>query len=127
MGSMSFVEATQQYLLTFVCISPKGNPANPTAEPNNGAAWFWSTSRDLSHPEIWSTPQQIIGSWKQFDPAASCNDIDGWYPSVMSLGERSGHLDLSGYVFYMKGCTGFGVGVPGGRQFSTRAFTITTN
>jgi hypothetical protein len=127
MGSISYVAATQQYLLTFVCISAKGNPANPAADSNNGAAWFWSTNADLSHPENWSTPQQIIGTWKQFDPNVSCNDFPGWYPTFMSLGEKSANLDTTGYVFYMKGCTSFGTGVPGGRQYSTRQFTITTN
>jgi hypothetical protein len=125
MGSISYVQATQQYLLTFVCIAPQGNPA--TGNGNAGAAWFFSTNSDLSHPEQWSTPQQIIGSWHPFDPAAqSCNDYDGWYPTFMSLSQKSAHLSTTGYVFYMKGCTGGGE-TPGGRQYSTRAFTITTN
>jgi hypothetical protein len=44
----------------------------------------------------------------------------------MSLGRESGHLDTTGYVFYMKSCTGSGE-TPGGRRYSIRAFTITTN
>jgi len=43
----------------------------------------------------------------------------------MSLNHKPGHLTTSGYVFYMKGCTGGGA-TPGGRQFSTRAFIINT-
>jgi hypothetical protein len=124
MGSISYVEATQQYLLTFVCQSPMGDPAS--GKGNHGAAWFFSTNRDLSHPENWTTPQQIIGSWSEYDPAdTTCNDFNGWYPTFMSLDEKSGHLNTTGFVFYMKGCTGFNEVSAGGRQYSTRTFTIT--
>ena len=125
MGSISYVEVTQQYLLTFVCISPRGDPGSQS--PGPGAAWFFSTNYDLSRQDQCSTPQEIVGSWSPFiDPkTTSCNDYDGWYPSFMSLNHNSGHLTTRGYVFYMKGCTGGGA-TPGGREFSTRAFTITT-
>jgi hypothetical protein len=121
MGSISYVEETQQYLLTFVCISPRGDPGSP------GSAWFFSTNYDLSRPDRWSTPQEIVGSWSAFiDPkTTSCNDYDGWYPSFMSLHHKPGYLTTNGYVFYMKGCTGGG-DTPGGREYSTRAFTIVT-
>lgn len=125
MGSISYVEVTQQYLLTFVCISPRGDPGSQSTGP--GAAWFFSTNYDVSRQDQWSTPQEIVGSWSPFiDPkTTSCNDYDGWYPAFMSLDHKPGHLTTSGYVFYMKGCTGGGA-TPGGREFSTRAFTITT-
>jgi hypothetical protein len=110
--------------ITFVCLSPMGDPANGKGTP--GAAWFFSTNRDLSHPENWTTPQQIIGSWSEYDPAdTTCNDFNGWYPTFMSLDEKSGHLNTNGFVFYMKGCTGFGEVSAGGRQYSTRTFAIT--
>jgi hypothetical protein len=126
MGSVSYVEETQQYLLTFVCISPHGDPSTLAAGP--GAAWFFSTNDDLSRQDQWSTPQEIVGSWSAFiDPkTTSCNDYDGWYPSFMSLHHKPGHLTTNGYVFYMKGCTGGDTPSPG-REFSTRAFTITTD
>jgi hypothetical protein len=121
MGSISYVEATQQYLLTFVCISPHGDPGSQL--PGPGAAWFFSTNTDLSRQDQWSTPQEIVGSWSPFDPKSKdCSNYDGWYPSLMSLNHKPGHLTASGYVFYMKGCTGGS----SERQFSTRAFTITT-
>jgi uncharacterized protein (TIGR03437 family) len=45
----------------------------------------------------------------------------------MSLGARPGHLTTSGYVFYLWGCLGgSGTGTPPKRQYSSRAFTITT-
>ncbi len=122
MGAISFVEQTQQYLLTFVCMSPGGDPA--TATGGAGAAWFFATSDDLSHEERWSTPKEIVGSWSPYDPnSPNCSLFSGWYPTFMSLHRRGGRLATTGYVFYMKGCTG-GV-TPGGREYSTRAFTIT--
>lgn len=125
MGSISYVEATRQYLLTFVCISPHGDPSTHAAGP--GAAWFFSTNDDLARQDQWSTPQEIIGSWSPFDPkSTNCNDYNGWYPSFMSLNHQPGHLTTSGYVFYMKGCSGGGL-TYGGRQFSTRVFMMTTN
>ncbi len=123
MGAISFVEPTQQYLLTFVCMSPLGDPA--TGSGGSGAAWFFSTNDDLSHQDHWSTPQEIVGSWSAYDPnSPNCDVYSGWYPSLMSLNARQGRLSTRGYVFYMKGCTGGET--PGGRQYSTRVFTITT-
>lgn len=124
MASISYVAATRQYLLTSVCMSPNGNPATGMGKP--GAAWFFSTSYDLSQPDEWTTPQQIIGSWRPYDPNISnCNSYNGWYPSFMSLGQKSGYLATTGYVFYMQGCSSGDT--PGGRQYSTRTFTITTD
>jgi hypothetical protein len=125
MASISYVDDTQQYLLTFVCMSPSGDPLTGAAGP--GAAWFFSTNDDLSRQDQWSTPQEIIGSWSAYDPSTpNCSNYSGWYPSFMSLGRRAGHLTTSGYVFQMSGCTDVGGGA-GGRQFSSRVFTITTH
>ena len=122
-SSISYVGDTQQYLLTFICQSP-GDPAlgvhNGSAQ---GVAWFYSTSYDLSDQSQWTPPQEIAGSWGLIDNSAGCPDYKGWYPSFMSLGNNAGRLSLTGYVFYLWGCQGGGT--PGGRQFSSRAFTIT--
>ena len=127
-SSISYVEDTQQYLLTFVCIS-SGDPAlGPNSAATQGAAWFYSTSYDLSDQTQWSVPREIAGSWSVFDTSGNCPDYKGWYPTFMSLGKEPGHLSLSGHVFYLWGCQGGGGpagGTPGGRQFSSRAFTIT--
>ena len=122
MGAISYVEETQQYLLTFVCMSPQGDPGLQSVNP--GAAWFYSTNYDLSCQDEWSTPQEIIGSWGDYS-GKKCNAYNGWYPSFMALREKPGHLTTSGYVFYMEGCSGGDT--PGGRQYSTRTFAITTN
>ena len=123
-SSISYVEDTQQYLLTFVCVSP-GDPAlGEVAGAAQGAAWFYSTSYDLSDQTQWTTPREITGSWSKFDNSGGCPDYKGWYPTFMSLGKDVGHLSLTGYVFYLWGCQG--AGTPGGRQFSSRIFTITT-
>jgi hypothetical protein len=125
MGSLSYVETTHQYLLIFVCMSPM-NPATQEGK-NSGAAWFFSTNSDPAQPGLWTTPQQIIGSWMEYDPSVKdCADFHGWYPTFMSLGQETGHLEMTGYVFYLAGCTGFGVKAPP-RQYSTRSFIITTN
>jgi uncharacterized protein (TIGR03437 family) len=122
-SSISYVEDTQQYLLTFLCVSA-GDPAlGPHAGGSQGGAWFYSTSYDVSDPTQWSTPQEIAGSWSEIDNSGGCPDYKGFYPTFMSPGKGAGHLTLSGHVFYLWGCqTG---GTPGGRQFSSRAFTIT--
>jgi uncharacterized protein (TIGR03437 family) len=128
MGSISYVEAAQQYLLVFVCRATS-DPLTQAAGP--GAAWFYSTSYNIADPTQWSTPKEIAGSWSTLIPNDNgCEDYAGWYPSLMSLNTRPGHLSTSGYVFYMVGCTGDaagnGSGPPPSRVFSSRAFTITT-
>lgn len=141
-SSISYVEQTHQYLLTFVCIS-KGDPQLGANQPNanKGGAWFWSTSYSLSPQTMhWTVPQEIEGSWSEFSdnpvPGASptpspspgdgpCGDYKGYYPSFMSLSKSAGHLSLDGYVFYLCGCQPGGTPPPG-RQMSSRAFKITT-
>jgi len=120
-SSISYVEDTQQYLLTFLCVS-EGDPAvGPQSSPL-GAAWFYSTSYDLSDQTQWSAPREITGSWSSFDMSSGCSAYEGYYPTFMSAGKGTGHLSLTGYVFYLSGCQS-GNGPP--RQLSSRAFTIT--
>jgi len=126
-GSIYYVETTQQYLLVFVCDSPTDPAAGQGSSGTRGAAWFYSTSYDLSDPSQWSAPQEIIGSWSPWDSSGGCVSFKGWYPTLMSLGAKPGHLSTSGYGFYLWGCEG-GSGDANApkRQFSSRAFTITT-
>jgi hypothetical protein len=132
-GSLSYVEATHQYLLTFVCTSPDNprncDPNDPTCMQDDtkdatGAAWFYSTSYKLSDATQWTLPQEIAGSWNPFDPDATCGSpaFKGWYPTFMSLGNNPSHLSTSGYVFYLSGCQT----ADGNRAYSSRAFKITT-
>jgi uncharacterized protein (TIGR03437 family) len=124
-SSISYVEDTQQYLLTFVCASP-GDPAlGSRSGAARGAAWFWSTSYDLADQSQWTAPREIPGSWSEFDQSGGCSDYKGFYPTFLSLGKSTGHLTLTGYVFYLWGCQQAGTPPPG-RQFSSRAFVITT-
>ncbi len=140
-GSISYVDETQEYLLTFICNSPF-DPANrdaPSPDPQNikrGAAWFYSTldakQFDLSHQEQWSPPAEINGSWAWLAsnvtasgcPPKGCSYCvySGWYPTFMSMGKRLGHLGMNGYVFSMNGCQDIGAGGP--REYTSRSFTI---
>jgi hypothetical protein len=129
MGSINYVDAAQQYLLTFVCdspIEPKPGTLDPAQKRPTGSSWFFSTSDDLSDPTRWSAPQEIAGSWGTYDTCGSgpSGDYKGWYPTLMSLGGQPGHLSTRGYVFYLWGCQGNGAA--GGRHYSSRAFRITT-
>ncbi|MGD0947978.1 MAG: DUF4185 domain-containing protein [Candidatus Binatia bacterium] len=125
-ASISYVDATQQYLLTFVCDSP-GDPAlGQVAGAPRGGAWFYSTSYSLSDPTQWTPPQEITGSWTPFDESGGCSSYKGFYPTLMSLGAKTGHLSTTGYVFYLYGCQTDNTPPPG-RQYSSRAFTISTN
>jgi uncharacterized protein (TIGR03437 family) len=122
-SSISYVEDTQQYLLTFLCISPSDPALGQHGGGDQGGAWFYSTSYDLSDQTQWTTPREIKGSWSAFDTSGGCPDYKGYYPTFTSLGKSAGHLTLTGHVFYLWGCQG---ATPNGRQFSSRAFTITT-
>jgi uncharacterized protein (TIGR03437 family) len=124
-SSISYVEDTQQYLLIFVCDSP-GDPAlGKQAGAARGAAWFWSTSYDLSDQTQWTPPREVSGTWETFDNSGGCGDYKGHYPTFMTPNKSSGRLSLTGYAFYLWGCQQAGTPAPG-RQFSSRAFTITT-
>ena len=122
-GTIDYVDDTKQYLLTFVCSSPTDPATGQGSGLPKGEAWFWSASSDVSDPRQWSTPQEITGSWSLHDSSGGCPDYKGWYPTMMSLGARPGHLSKSGYVFYLWGCEG--AGTPGGRQYASRAFAMT--
>jgi hypothetical protein len=124
-SSISYVDETQQYLLTFVCDSP-GDPAVGKASGSGrGGAWYYSTSYDLSDPRQWSTPREIAGSWESFDASGGCSIYKGYYPTLMSPGKKPGHLSSSGgYIFYLWGCQTAGTPPPG-RQYSSRAFSVT--
>ncbi|HSR08982.1 MAG TPA: BACON domain-containing protein [Bryobacteraceae bacterium] len=124
-GSIDFLDATQQYVLFFTCTS-NGDPALPSGTGIYGAAWFYSTSTNLSDPTTWSTPQEIAGSWVPFDTTGQCNSYPGWYHTWMSLGEKPGHLSTAGHVFYLWGCEDGSPTAPP-RQYSSRMFTITTS
>jgi hypothetical protein len=121
-SSISYFEQTNQYLLTFVCVS-KGDPAYPQGPDNaiKGAAWFWSTTSDLT-TQAWSPPAEIEGSWSAFTDTDVCSNFDGFYPTFMSPGKTAGHLGINGYVFYLHGCQPGGT--PEGRFFSSRSFKI---
>ncbi|HKD09847.1 MAG TPA: hypothetical protein VKB79_28335 [Bryobacteraceae bacterium] len=124
-SSISYVEDTRQYLLIFVCRT-MGDPLNgPDPTASMGAAWFFSTSYDLSDPMQWTTPTEIPGTWSPFDPNfPTCQAYDGWYPTFMSLGKDATHLSTTGYVFYLAGCQTGGSPAPE-RMYSSRRFTMT--
>jgi hypothetical protein len=129
-GSISCVDDTQQYLLTFMCDSP-GDPAGGAPGGGMGSAWFWATTRNLADETTWSTPQEIQGTWMPWDtgtPPGSygCPSYMGWYPTLMSLAHAPGHLTTSGYVFAMWGCLGGSNANPPTRKYSSRRFEITT-
>jgi hypothetical protein len=74
-----------------------------------------------------STTSDLANSWSNFSSSppgsGGCiQNFNGWYPSLMSMGARPGHLSTQGYVFYMNGCTG--KETTGGRAYSSRSFTI---
>jgi hypothetical protein len=142
MGSISYVQETNQYLLIFLCGSGR-DPANPSDPPppppvnspyqQRGAAWFYSTLDaslyDLSNENQWSTPAEISGSWQWFDSNGNYSNgrnpycvYDGWYPSFMSLGTPAGRLSTTVYAFSMDGCTDQGAGRS--RYYRSRIFTI---
>lgn len=90
-----------------------------------GAAWFYSTSYDVTDPRKWTTPREIAGSWSQFDTAGGCGSYKGWYPTLMSLNRKPGHLSTTNaYAFYLWGCQ-TGDTPPPGRQYSSRVLTMT--
>jgi hypothetical protein len=129
-ASISYVDDTDQYLLTFVC-SSRGDPASGVQGGGMGSAWFWATSDDLADQTGWSTPREIGGTWMNWDtgtPPGSygCPSYQGNYPTFMSLGHSPGHLGTTGYAFYMWGCLGGSDANPPKRQYSSRQFVIST-
>jgi uncharacterized protein (TIGR03437 family) len=121
-GSINYLDATQQYVLFFTCVS-NGDPAGASNTGNIGAAWFYSTSYDVTDPTQWSTPLEIPGTWAEFNKSGVCQSYPGWYHTWMSLGTKPGHIAANGYVFYLWGCEDNPpTALP--RQLSSRAFTI---
>jgi hypothetical protein len=121
MGSISYVQETNEYLLTFVC---ETDSASQQSGGTPGRAWYFSTLDaslyDLSRQDKWSTPKQIAYSWT---PVEDTNCLyDGWYPSFMSLGTQSGRLSTTGYAFSMSGCTDSYAGQQ--RQYVSRVFNM---
>jgi hypothetical protein len=127
-GSISYSEATQEYVLLFVCTSPTNPRAETQYPPANasttGGAWFYSTldaeKYDLSEQKHWSAPKQMLQSWSNFQSGGCKQDFKGWYPSMMSAGSKPGYLNTTGWVFFMSGCEG----ADPGRTYSTRYFTM---
>ena len=121
-GSISWYAATNQYVLLFVCHASEGDP-NPVAgqapSSSAGAAWFYSTTASLADGP-WATPKEVIGSWD----TQSGGYYNGWYPTMMSLGEPPSQLTTTGYTFYLWGCESGTCDK--GRRYSERAFTIDT-
>ena len=146
MGSISYVDATHQYVLTFVCTSPSDpNPdLNPTPFTNGcstgplstniGRAWFYAVS-DALESGNWSAPAEIANTWEwgcwnqQYRNGSPTYCIySGWYPSFMSRWPAEpGHLKLTGFAFSTNGCTDAPAGVtpPRPRAYQSRTFTIT--
>jgi hypothetical protein len=138
-AQLSYVASTNQYLLTFVCDSPR-NPADLAAAPpdpnsTRGAALFFSTldaSLGLENQNDWTTPQEIPGTWAWLTPGrcttsgttTTCDYCvyDSWYPTFMSPGDRAnpGYLDVTGYVFSLKGCQNSAAQ----RTYSSRTFQL---
>jgi hypothetical protein len=117
-GQISYNDAIDQYLLTFVCVSLQGQPGN--LKPYQ-AAWYYSTATSLEL-QNWTMPQLIQNS--QFPVTSGCaydgsgRSFDGWYPSFVSPNHAEGRLGETGHVFFMSGCE------TQKRRFMSRTFTI---
>ena len=122
MSQISYNDALDAYLMTFVCVSLRHEP--PPSGPLHPyqAAWFFSTATSLDDQD-WTDPQMIENS--QFPVTEACGSggsgsaFDGWYPSFMSPGVPAGHTSRSGHVFFLSGCD------TGSRTFMSRRFRIT--
>lgn len=124
MGSISYVDETDQYVLTFVCRSNNGEPQNAT-NTGIGHSLFYSilnAGTPLAQQQ-WSTPQEIPGSWYSNPNIAA--DYVANYPTFMSLKSKSGHISTSGgYIFGMSGCPNGGCTGTGGRRYSSWRFSV---
>jgi len=115
MGEISRNDDLGLYVALFVCVS---GPAS-----SRGGAWYYSTATSLDVQD-WTTPQIVENS--QFPVTAACSadgrgqQFDGWYPSSMSPSAPSGHIKLTGLIFYHNGCD------TGKRLFMSRSFSIAT-
>jgi hypothetical protein len=104
------------YLMVFWCDNGSAGADNVT--------WYYSTTKHLDRQD-WTAPRVILNSERPV--TTPCTDrssgqqFDGWYPSLMSPGAAAGHTKLSGFVFFLAGCT-----ADTDRHFLSRPFTITT-
>jgi len=147
-ASISYSEATHEYVLLFICTSPTDPftetqyppPTPPQGTTTRGGTWFYSTldaeKYDLSHQDQWSAPRQMLqsstqlsttssasGFWSTLQTSGSCtSEFDGWYPSMMSADAKPGHLNTTGWVFSMNGCLDGGAN--GQRLYLSRVFDI---
>jgi uncharacterized protein (TIGR03437 family) len=104
------------YLMIFNCtVGPAGSQT---------LSWFYSTATSLDLQD-WTVPQMIQNS--QFPVISPCpgltagEQVDGWYPSLVSPGAAPGHTKLTGFVFLYNGCANGN----SSRRFMSRTFTIT--
>jgi uncharacterized protein (TIGR03437 family) len=113
-SEISYNDDLSLYLLVFVC---QNGPASSQV-----LGWYYSTATSLALQD-WTAPQLIANS--QYPVTTPCpgqttgDQVDGWYPSLMSPGAAAGHTKLSGYVFFYSGCAGAST-----RQMMSRTFTI---
>jgi uncharacterized protein (TIGR03437 family) len=126
-ASLYYVEPTHQYLLLFICVS-LGDPALGANNGGNpGGSWFYSTNYNMADPTGWTIPQQIAGSYSDWDTSGGCPAFKGWYATAMSLAAKPGHLTSNGYIFYLWGCeSASNSATPFIRKYSSRQFTIST-
>jgi hypothetical protein len=117
-GHISYVDALQVYLLTFVCVNLRQQSDGSFAPVKGG--WYYSIATSLETME-WTPPQLIANSEKPIttDSSGGGRYFDGWYPSFMSPECPPGHLGLSGEVFFLNGNS---IGVA--HEFAARSFTI---
>jgi hypothetical protein len=115
-AQITYTDALQRYMMTFVCTTYRCASAGK-CEPSE-LSLYYSTATNLATQD-WTPPQRIENSTRPYvaDPKGGWI-IDGGYPSFVSPGCKSGHIGLSGTVFFLKG------NVLGERQFVSRSFTI---
>ncbi len=120
MGQISYDDALQLYVLTFVCVDVQTDSTG-TSVPYQ-ASWYFSTATSLEL-QNWTPPQVVANSTYPIVTGCATDgsgqSFDGWYPSLMSPGSAAGHMANSGTVFFMSGCD------RGKRVFLSRAFTLT--
>ena len=113
--AISYNDDLGLYLMILKCL---GSPAGAAV-----GGWYYSTATSLDVQD-WTTPQIVENS--QFPVTAACSadgrgqQFDGWYPSSMSPSAPSGHIKLTGLIFYHNGCD------TGKRLFMSRSFSIAT-
>src|SRR4029077_7852891 len=114
MGQISYSDVLRLYVMVFVCTDSQAGQAFQ-------AGWYFSTATSLDL-EDWTPPQLIENSLLPVVSGCAADgtgqSFDGWYPSLMSHGFPSGHISVTGKIFFMSGCD------RGKRVFMSRRFTI---